>query len=131
MTSDSTTLTVVDIPEHCGNAPRKLVIRDFLVAFYSHAVDDVVEMLKDDVRWEVGGSKVLSGTAEVREWLLAAPGAVELKLHTVITHGTDCGADGVAEYADSSSSGFNHIILFAGHAKTAKIKEIRSYIIEQ
>lgn len=131
MTSESNQLTVVDIPEDCGNAPRKLVIRDFLIALYSSSVDDVVGILKDDVQWDVVGSKVLSGRDAVREWVVAAPSAVELKLHTVITHGTDCGVDGVAAYPDSTPTYFNHIIVFAGHSKTAKIKEIRSYIIQR
>lgn len=131
MTADSHRLTVVDIPEHCGNAPRKIVIRDFLVALYSGEIDDVIEALKDDVRWNIVGSQVLSGTADVREWLKTNRSPVELKLNTVITHGTDCGADGVATYADDTRAYFNHIILFSGHGKTAKIKELRSYIIRQ
>lgn len=130
MSSSSNTLAVVDIPEHCGNAPRKVVIRDFLIALYSGAIDETLEMLKDDVRWEIIGSHVLSGQAETRAWLMNEPSAQELKLHTVITHGTDSGADGVATYADSGTSYFNHVILFSGHGKTAKIKEIRSYLLQ-
>ncbi|WP_022870916.1 hypothetical protein [Yaniella halotolerans] len=130
MSSSSSSLSVIDIPEHCGNAPRKVVIRDFLIALYSGAVDETLGMLKDDVRWEIVGSNVLSGQAETRAWLMNQDSTQELKLHTVITHGTDCGADGVATYAQSRAVCFNHVILFAGHGKAAKIKEIRSYLIE-
>ena len=130
MCSNSSTLAVVDIPKDCGNAPRKIVIRDFLIALYSGDLDQTLEMLTDDVRWEVVGSHVLAGKAETRSWLMHAVSAQELKLHTVITHGTDCGADGVATYENSRTACFNHVIVFSGHAKTAKISEIRSYLID-
>lgn len=129
MTAHADHLTIVDIPEDCGNAPRKIVIRDFLIALYNRAIDDVITALRDDIRWDIIGSTTLSNTAEVREWLLAEKPVKALKLHTIITHGTDCGADGTITYTNGHHANFNHIILFSGHGKNAKIKEIRSYII--
>lgn len=130
MTTEANQLTVVDIPEDCGNAPRKIVIRDFLIAVYDLQIDDVTESIHDSIQWDVVGSQMLSGPDEVRAWLVEQPRAVELTLNTVITHGTDCGADGAVKLAEGSRSSFSHIIVFAGHGKNAKIKEIRSYIID-
>ncbi|GAA2042989.1 nuclear transport factor 2 family protein [Yaniella flava] len=130
MTADAEQLSVVDIPENCGNAPRKIVIRDFLIALYSRAADAVIATLQDDIQWQLVGSRTLSTAADVRQWLGAEEPVNELKLHTIITHGTDCGADGTIRHPDGSQSHFNHVIVFAGHGKNAKIKEIRSYIID-
>ena len=124
------TLSVIDIPEHCGNAPRKAVVRDFLIAVYERRDNAVVEMLSDTLHWEIFGSTQLTSKQAVREWLAQQPSLIELKLHTVITHGTECAADGVIIAAAGDRKVFNHVLRFSGHTKTAKIKEIRSYVIE-
>lgn len=54
----------------------------------------------------------------------------QLTVHTVIAHGTDCGADGVISYADGRRQAFSHVVIFAGHAETAKIRAIRTYLVD-
>ena len=129
MTQSADALEVVDIPEHCGNAPRKVVIRDFLIALYQRDIPHVQESLKDDVDWDIIGSTQFQGVDEVSSWVQTQPSATALHLHTVITHGTDCGADGRVTYSDGTEIAFNHVFVFAGHSKTAKIKAIRSYLV--
>ena len=129
MTPSARTLEVIDIPEHCGNAPRKAVIRDFLIALYQRDIPQVRENLHHEVSWDVKGSTHLQSLDDIVSWLEAQPNATGLQLHTVITHGTDCGADGHVSYTDGTRLAFNHVFIFAGHAKTAKIKTIRSYLI--
>ncbi|HEY4534782.1 MAG TPA: hypothetical protein VIG71_02215 [Enteractinococcus sp.] len=129
MAESSTTLEVIDIPEHCGNAPRKAIIRDFLVALYQRDTQQVLEHLRDDVEWHVVGTETLQGSDAVQTWLDQQSGVKSLSLTTVITHGTDCGADGTLEFRDGTALGFNHVLIFAGHSKTAKIKTIRSYLV--
>ncbi|HEY4557698.1 MAG TPA: hypothetical protein VIG82_05860 [Enteractinococcus sp.] len=123
-------LQVVEAPEDCGNAPRKIVIRDFLIALYQQDEDHVLEALAEDIRWELVGSRVLNGLEEVREWLRREPPVRELHIAMVITHGTDCGVDGWVVYADGRTRALSHVLIFAGHAKSAKIKALRSYLID-
>ena len=129
MDSAQAELTVVDVPEDCGNAPRKIVIRDFLIALYQRDVGAVLAALHDSVQWEIVGSCQLEGPSEVDAWLTQQPAATELHVALVITHGTDCGADGTVVYAKGSQVRFHHVLIFAGHSKTAKIKQLRSYLI--
>lgn len=124
-------LRVVEAPEDCGNAPRKMVIRDLLVALAERDHDAVVSFLREDVRWDVVGLKELTGPDAVGDWLLQQPPVEELHIATVITHGTDCGAEGRLVHSDGTTTRFNHIMLFAGHAKTAKVKEVRSYLVDE
>lgn len=126
----SDSLAVVRMPNDCGNAPRKALIRDFTIALYRRNANDLMAWLKDNVLWEVVGSGVLAGIDEVQAWLLAEPATTELSVNTIITHGWECGVDGTIVRAGGLSAGFCHILLFAGAAKTAKIKEIRSYLID-
>lgn len=129
MAKSSHTLEVIDIPEHCGNAPRKAVLRDFLLALYQGDSAQVLEHLRDDIAWEIVGTTVLEGHKAVESWLATQRRVFALHLTTVITHGTDCGADGRVVHDDSAHVAFNHVVIFAGHAKTAKIKAIRSYLV--
>lgn len=122
-------LQVIDAPKDCGNAPRKMVIRDFLVALYQQDDADVAAALRDNVRWEVIGSTVQEGLDEVGDWVRQQPPAAELHIATVLTHGTDCAADGRVVHVDGSTTHFSHMLFFTGHTKTAKIKKLRSYLI--
>lgn len=127
MTGSSHKLEVLDIPEHCGNAPRKVVIRDLLVALYQRDNAYVLDRLGDDIRWDIIGSDELVGLDAVDSWLNDQPNVSGLHLSTVITHGTECGADGRVVHDDGTEVAFNHVFIFAGHAKTARIKAIRTY----
>jgi len=122
-------LAIVDVPDSCGNAPRKAIIRDFTIALYGKRVHEVAAMLKDDVRWQIVGSHLLTGIEQVQTWMTTEPGALKLTIHTIITHGSECVVEGTIEQADGTMAGFCHVIIFAGAAKTAKIKEIRSYTV--
>lgn len=124
-------LQVIDAPKDCGNAPRKMVIRDFLVALYRQDEHDVAAALRDDVGWEMIGFTVLNGFDEVREWLRRQPPVAELHIATVLTHGTDCAADGWVVHRDGTTTNFSHVMFFTGHTKTAKIKQLRSYLIQE
>lgn len=123
-------LTVSAMPEDCNNAPRKMVIRDFLIALYSSDTAALAELLHADVNWQVIAGPTHAGADASLAWAGSQPAAKDLVIHTVITHGTHCGADGVVEFTDGSRRAFNHVMLFAGHAKTAPIKTIRSYLID-
>ena len=122
-------LTVVDVPERCGNAPRKAVVRDFTVALVSKNVAEVLQHISADAQWTLNGKQPLHGADEISAWVAGGPEAQELEIHTVITHGTECGVDGVVTFTDGTAQLFSHIMRFSGGSKTAKIKEVRSYVI--
>lgn len=125
----ASSIRVLDIPERCGNAPRKAVLRDFMIDLYERDGNKVLERLHEDVSWQLMGRPDINGHDEVVGWLQSQREARALRLHTVITHGTECAADGIVTYQDGSQIAFNHVFMFAGHAKTAKIKTIRSYLV--
>lgn len=122
-------IRVIDIPEHCGNAPRKVVLRDFLISVYERDTASALARLHQDIDWRLIGQRQLTGHRDIATWLETQPIAQALQLHTVITHGTECGADGVVTYTDGSQVAFSHVLSFAGHAKSAKINAIRSYLV--
>lgn len=123
-------LTVAEMPADCNNAPRKIVLRDFLISLYDLDLQGVLDRLHDDVEWHTIGESRLAGHDGAAAWLAEQPAGDQLTVHTVITHGTDCGADGVISYTDGRRHAFSHVVIFAGHSKSAKIKAIRSYLVD-
>lgn len=128
-TNEDASLLVIDVPERCGNAPRKAVIRDFTIALAARSIDDVAEQVTSNVEWILNGEQVLHGHDEVTEWIASQPHARGIKIHSVMTHGTECGVDGVITLADRSTVHFSHVMHFTGGAKSAKIKAVRSYLL--
>lgn len=129
MSQSPNTVDVIDIPEHCGNAPRKAVVRDFLIALYQRDEPAVLDRLRDDVQWDVIGSTQLHGHQAVESWLKTQPDVSALHLLTIITYGTDCAADGRVVGDDGTQTAFSHVFSFAGHTKTAQLKTVRSYLV--
>lgn len=129
MAENPGSLTIVDVPERCGNAPRKAIVRDFAVAIATRDSAAAIEFLSEDVQWTVNGTHEMAGVDEVRGWLSAEQEARALKIHTVITHGTECGVDGTITTADGTRIEFAHIMKFTGGVRTAKINVVRSYVV--
>ena len=120
-------LKVIDVPDGCGNAPRRVILRDFVVALYSGDFESVSEWLREDTVWDFLDDARLADIEEIRAALAATPLPRELQIHTIITHGRDASVDGNITFTDGSRTGFSHVIQFAGATKTAKIKAIRTY----
>lgn len=129
---DTHNMVVEDVPADCGNAPRKAVIRDFVVDLYGGHVEGTLATLAEDVTWDVLGAISLHGHEDVTPWLEEhqADAATRVRFGLILTHGTDCGVDGEVQFASGKHVSFCHIMKFSGHAKTAKIKMLRSYNVE-
>ena len=118
----------IELPADCGNAPRIVIVGDFVAHWASGDTDAVAEWLSDDVSWTIIGADVHTGpgTAEA-----ATPSirAELLVVQSIVTHGRLASCDGYLE-AGTKRVAFSHAIRFAGAAKSAKIVELRTYCIE-
>jgi hypothetical protein len=119
------------VPEDCGNAPKKVFIRDFNIAFAENNNDKILGFMADDITWNLVGNKIVQGKEEVRKELetMELGEAVELILHTVVTHGNTAAADGIMQFKNTAIA-FCDVYEFTGHEKNTKIKELTSYGIE-
>ncbi|GAA2112684.1 nuclear transport factor 2 family protein [Streptomyces synnematoformans] len=113
----------------CGNAPRKEVLRDLVVALAEGDGATVAALVGEDVAWSLVGEAVLRGREAVRAWVADLPEAKEVAFGSLLTHGREAGVDGTIEAADGTRYAFCHVIRFPGTAKTAKIAEVRSYVL--
>lgn len=119
----------VHCPIDCGNAPRKQVLRDLNIAFAQGDVDAVLDMVRDNIVWNIVGERRIEGIDEMRSALNAMKEveAKELHIHHIITHGSEAALHGTITMADGSRWAFCDVYVFAGFSKTAKLKEITSY----
>lgn len=121
----------VEVPSTCGNAPRHQIITEVLAAIYRKDLPALEQWLSPDVRWIVAGIQPLDGLDAVREWILAIPETRTVQFLSVLTHGAEGSADGQSYDANNSVTRFSHVLRFASAGKTAKIKQIRSYFVQQ
>lgn len=117
--------------EDCSNAPKKILLREWLSAFVQGKAEAVLELLTEGVVWEVVGAARFEGKAEVGEWLkdAASHEKSELCILTIITHGATGSANGTVTFTDGTGYNFCHVFTFNSAGKTAKVKAIASYVI--
>lgn len=115
----------------CGNAPKKLLLRDFNIAFANGDIDTLLDNVSDDVCWTQVGSGEIVGKEAFAAALAEMTGleVTELVLQHIITHGNVGSVNGVLRFKDGKAVGFCDVYRFSSHAKDAKIKEMTSYVI--
>lgn len=117
----------ISLPTDCGNAPRIAIVSDFVADWARGDASDVSEQLAPDATWTlVGGAAFTGGEASSRTGPGFAPD--RLVVSSVITHGRLASADGVVE-AGTSRTHFSFALRFASTSKTAKIRDVRAYLI--
>lgn len=121
----------ITVPEDCGNAPRKELIRDLNIAFGENNQEKILEFMADDIEWVFVGKQIMNGKEEVAKFLetMGDDKAEELILDTIVTHGDEAAADGVLKYPKFAIA-FCDIYKFTGHDKDSKIQRLTSYAIE-
>jgi hypothetical protein len=126
----------VVVSEDCGNSPKNLLLRDFNVAIAKGDFSVVEHTMSEDVVWnlfEPAGQAQIRGRdnvlQEYRHNLVIVP--VEFSIDTIITHGNTGAVNGTIKARDKKSYVFCDIYKFSSHAKSTKIKEMTSYIIEK
>ena len=124
-------MSKITIEPDCGNSPRKLFLKDLLMAFANGDLEFVTENISEDVRWEISGNKTITGKENylkelVRQKLWKVKGLVVDK---IITHGADASVSGQITIAGKTKLHFCDIYGFKG-AGTNTLKSIRSFIVK-
>ncbi|SMF86890.1 hypothetical protein SAMN05661091_3546 [Paenibacillus uliginis N3/975] len=118
--------------EDCGNAPKKLFLKEFIIALATNNIGFIIENIADHVIWNVVGDQVIQGKAHLTETLrhMNNRKIKELHMKKLITHGRDGAVSGTFITDMNKRYAFCQVYTFSSAAKNAKIKEVTSYIIE-
>ena len=112
------------IPEDCGNSPRMALVAEIVTSWAARDDTAVREWLREDAHWElVGGADDAA-----QEGIVPPPFAAERgEILTVLNHGRLAACDGYLVRGQERVD-FCHVLRFAGATKTARIREIRTYL---
>ncbi len=125
-------MTKLTIHADCGNAPKKLLLRDLNIAFARGDVEAILDCLTEDVRWQIiGEADLRSGKEAVRATLESMKTVVtnELVIHSIVTHGVDGVVNGVMNFEQGGSLAFCDVYRFSS-AAGKKIKSMMSYVVD-
>jgi hypothetical protein len=121
----------LNIPEDCGNSPKKALVKELSILFASYRVDEVKKYLAGDIKWTLVGDKPIVGREVFAAELLkmSSNKAKELSIYSIITHGAEAAVHGEMKMQDGKAFGFSDFYEFTS-AKASKVKAITSYVIE-
>jgi hypothetical protein len=121
----------ITINEDCGNAPKKLFLRDIYIAFAKNDLQHILQNVSDGIRWNMVGDSLVEGKEQVANVIEAMnhTKATELTIKNIITHGKTAAVDGIVKLENGSRYAFCDVYNFSSSAKDAKIKEVTSYSI--
>ncbi|WP_017539048.1 nuclear transport factor 2 family protein [Nocardiopsis halophila] len=123
----------VTIAPDCGNAPRKQLLRDFTIALAKRDAQALLPTVADDVVWEIVGRRTVRGKADFADAVATAVErqAETLLLDSILTHGSEGAVSSRMAFPGGGAMRCCDVSAFSGHSKTAKIKRITSYWIEE
>ena len=125
-----------DIP--CGNSPRAEFVKEFNRWFTTEETDKILDHLHPDVRWEMVGEDVIEGVENVKKAFFnrdddTGMTMTEMVVEGIITHGKEACSYGTMTMQDDKSRivyRFCDLLMFATHAKDAKITHVTSFVTE-
>ena len=123
-------MTEITVNVDCGNAPKKIALRDLNIAFARADVEGILQHFSDDIHWQVVGATDLRGKETVRAALEEMRDVVtsELVIHSIITHGAEGAVNGVITTEQGSSVAFCDVYRFTS-ASSRKIRSMKSYVV--
>lgn len=113
----------------CDNAPKRRVIRDFLVGFYIGSKYKLEETTNQEVEIEINGEQKINSLNELVKHLAQSNVKLSsLNLLNILSHGKYGAAEGVAVSINGEAFHFGLFYTFENSKKEALIKEIRFYV---
>lgn len=122
----------VTVAEDCGNAPKKQIIRDFLIACANTDIESAAGMVEDGIALTIPGQVSLAGKDVVKEQLrtdASREKVAELVIDNTLSHGDRGAANGTLVFESGDKIAFASFYVFTSHSKDAKLKEITAYSI--
>lgn len=115
----------MSIPTDCGNSPRMAIVADLVTAWAAREDGTLRGWLREDATWVLVGAEDAEAPGDIVPPPLDAERG---EILTVLNHGRLAACDGYL-VRGTQRVDFCHVIRFAGASKTARIREIRTYLM--
>jgi hypothetical protein len=121
--------------EDCGNAPKKLLLKELTCAFAKGTAQRVLlPRLADDVTWEIVGAEPVKGKDAIARMLAEAAKsgykATQLEIENIITHGNAGSVNGYITMPDGRRYAFCDIYVWGSASAQSAIRKITSFSAE-
>lgn len=114
----------------CDNAPKKRMIRDYLIASATANQADLEAVLEEDFVWTVPGEFQIEGRQEfIKELAAHAQPISTLEIQSLLTHGKGGSAHGTVTDKHGKKVYFSDIFVFRSSRKDAKISGLTSFVV--
>jgi ribosomal protein S4E len=122
----------INIQPDCGNAPRKVFLKDFNVALAKGDKPFLKKNIHDGINWEVAGHINVTGKEDYLKAIIEHKfwKVKELTIDAIITHGLDASVSGRIMTSDNTKFTFCDIYRFKGASGTT-INSIKTFLIEE
>lgn len=130
MSSNEHEMMVITTPD-CDNAPKKRVLKEFMIACAEKDVDEISLFITEKIEWSIVNEAVIQGRENFIHSLESKnPSKVEqLEILNIITHGHTAAVNGTVSLEDGSVYSFCNVFRFVSAGKNV-IKEITSYVLK-
>ncbi|MBC9909722.1 nuclear transport factor 2 family protein [Chitinophaga varians] len=121
----------IHVQEDCGNAPKKLFVKDLIVAMVNKDRAFMDQHTTEDIQWNMVGGASIKGKEPVLTTLQRSrsEAVTELTIHTIVTHGYDGVAEGSLKFRDGTTQAFCDVYRFRSSTNNAPVKAITTYAI--
>jgi hypothetical protein len=114
-------------PKDCGNAPKKRVLNELIIAMAGRDFKGVEPVLAENTHWKIAGGRQLAGKDAVLDWIADCPKVAVLEILTIITHGRTAAANGRILTEEGVRHEFCHVFLFVSAGKNT-LREVTTYV---
>ena len=123
-------MTKITIQADCGNSPKNEFLKAFQMAFAEMDNPKILEMISDDVEWQIVGHNTIVGKEAFQKAIEGLPeGQVkEVILEKVLSHGKLGAASGKIIMMDGSVFAFGDMYEF-NNTKGTHLRTIQSFNI--
>lgn len=116
----------------CDNAPKRRIVRDFIIARSSKNKNLLRDILIDDIEWEIINKSVLSGFQPFYDEVLKSEDKISsVEISSNITHGSEGASETIIILNHGLKIRIADFFKFESHKKDAKIKLIKTYLIDE
>lgn len=113
----------------CDNAPKRRVIRNYLLATWSQNAPATSDYLSLDASLtEAGNEKPLEGLDQVLTAYQASDAVRRLQIHQILSHGKEGAAHASLTLNSGQQIAFAEFYHFESHRKDAKLLKITRYL---
>ncbi|MTI48081.1 nuclear transport factor 2 family protein [Sporosalibacterium faouarense] len=116
--------------EDCGNAPKKLFLREFILAWVKNNLTFIEKNISESVCWNIIGDRSVQGKTNFLDTYkqIQTYFVKEIEISTIITHGKTGAINGNFTY-EQGKIDFCHVLTFTSAGRNGKIKKLTTYEI--